>query len=29
VKLNAVALKGRHEAEIPEMLRWAHGQAWT
>jgi cyclic pyranopterin phosphate synthase len=26
VKLNAVALKGVNDAEIPEMLRWAHGQ---
>jgi GTP 3',8-cyclase len=26
VKLNAVALKGTNEFEIPEMMRWAHGQ---
>jgi len=26
VKLNAVALKGVNEHEIPEMIRWAHGQ---
>ncbi|WP_048648729.1 GTP 3',8-cyclase MoaA [Nitratireductor soli] len=26
VKLNAVALKGFNEDEIPEMLRWAHGR---
>ena len=26
VKLNAVALKGFNEAEMPEMLRWAHGR---
>lgn len=26
VKLNAVALKGFNEDEIPEMIRWAHGQ---
>jgi cyclic pyranopterin phosphate synthase len=26
VKINAVALKGVNESEIPEMLRWAHGQ---
>ena len=26
VKLNAVALKGFNEAELPEMLRWAHGR---
>ena len=26
VKINAVALKGVNEAEIPEMLRWAHGE---
>ena len=26
VKLNAVALKGFNEDEIPEMLRWAHGE---
>jgi cyclic pyranopterin phosphate synthase len=25
VKLNVVALKGVNEAEIPEMVRWAHG----
>jgi cyclic pyranopterin phosphate synthase len=26
VKLNAVALKGINEDEIPQMLRWAHGE---
>jgi cyclic pyranopterin phosphate synthase len=26
VKINAVALKGVNDAEIPEMIRWAHGQ---
>ncbi|WP_145716269.1 GTP 3',8-cyclase MoaA [Mesorhizobium tianshanense] len=26
VKLNAVALKGFNDAELPEMLRWAHGR---
>ena len=26
IKLNAVALKGFNEAELPEMLRWAHGR---
>ncbi|MDW6023699.1 GTP 3',8-cyclase MoaA [Mesorhizobium sp. BAC0120] len=26
VKLNAVALKGFNEAELPEMLVWAHGR---
>jgi cyclic pyranopterin phosphate synthase len=26
VKLNAVALKDFNDAEIPEMLRWAHGR---
>ncbi|KQT57564.1 MULTISPECIES: GTP 3',8-cyclase MoaA [unclassified Aureimonas] len=26
IKLNAVALKGFNEAEIPEMMRWAHGE---
>jgi cyclic pyranopterin phosphate synthase len=26
IKLNAVALKTVNEAEIPEMIRWAHGQ---
>jgi GTP 3',8-cyclase len=25
VKLNAVALKGTNDAEMPEMIRWAHG----
>jgi GTP 3',8-cyclase len=25
IKLNAVALKGINEHEIPEMIRWAHG----
>ncbi|MBK8457555.1 MAG: GTP 3',8-cyclase MoaA [Phyllobacteriaceae bacterium] len=26
IKLNAVALKGFNDAEIPDMLRWAHGR---
>jgi GTP 3',8-cyclase len=26
LKINAVALKGVNEHEIPEMLRWAHGE---
>ncbi|MGH6830984.1 MAG: GTP 3',8-cyclase MoaA, partial [Methylocella sp.] len=26
IKINAVALKSVNEAEIPEMLRWAHGE---
>lgn len=26
IKLNAVALKGFNDLEIPEMLRWAHGR---
>jgi GTP 3',8-cyclase len=26
IKLNAVALKGLNEHEIPEMIRWAHGE---
>jgi cyclic pyranopterin phosphate synthase len=26
VKINAVALKGFNDREIPEMLRWAHGE---
>lgn len=26
IKLNAVALKGFNDGEIPEMLRWAHGR---
>ena len=26
VKINAVALKGVNEAEIPEMIRWTHGE---
>lgn len=26
VKINAVALRGFNDAEIPEMLRWAHGR---
>lgn len=26
VKINAVALKGDNAAEIPELIRWAHGQ---
>jgi cyclic pyranopterin phosphate synthase len=25
VKINAVALKGENEAELPELVRWAHG----
>ena len=25
IKINAVALKGVNEAEIPEMIRWTHG----
>ncbi len=25
IKINAVALKGVNDAEIPEMIRWAHG----
>ena len=28
IKLNAVALKDVNEADIPEMLRFAHGQGW-
>jgi len=27
VKINAVALKGVNEHEIPEMVRWAHGRS--
>ena len=27
VKINAVALKGVNEAEIPEMIRWTHGES--
>ncbi len=27
IKINMVALKGVNEDEIPEMLRWAHGEA--
>ncbi len=27
IKINAVALKGVNDAEIPEMIRWAHGEA--
>ena len=26
IKINAVALKGVNDAEIPAMIRWAHGQ---
>jgi cyclic pyranopterin phosphate synthase len=26
VKLNAVALKGVNDGEIPDMVRWAHGE---
>ncbi len=26
IKINAVALKGVNEHEIPEMIRWAHGE---
>ncbi len=26
IKINAVALKGVNDAEIPEMIRWAHGE---
>jgi GTP 3',8-cyclase len=26
IKINAVALKGVNENEIPEMIRWAHGE---
>ncbi|HRP78749.1 MAG TPA: GTP 3',8-cyclase MoaA, partial [Aquamicrobium sp.] len=26
IKINAVALKGFNEDELPEMLRWAHGR---
>ncbi|MCI5077302.1 GTP 3',8-cyclase MoaA [Oricola sp.] len=26
IKINAVALKGFNDAEMPEMIRWAHGQ---
>ncbi|OLP61433.1 cyclic pyranopterin phosphate synthase MoaA [Xaviernesmea oryzae] len=26
IKINAVALKGINDQEIPEMLRWAHGE---
>ena len=26
IKINAVALKGVNDAEIPQMLRWAHGE---
>ncbi len=28
VKLNTVALKGINEAEIPELVEWAHGQGF-
>ncbi len=28
IKINAVALKGFNEDEIPEMLRWAHGEGF-
>jgi GTP 3',8-cyclase len=26
IKINAVALKGVNDQEVPEMIRWAHGQ---
>src|SRR5690606_24120130 len=26
IKINAVALKGFNDAELPEMMRWAHGR---
>jgi cyclic pyranopterin phosphate synthase len=26
IKINAVALKGVNDAEIPDMIRWAHGE---
>ena len=26
IKINTVALKGLNEAEIPELIRWAHGE---
>ena len=26
VKLNTVALKGLNEAELPDLIAWAHGQ---
>lgn len=28
VKINVVALKGTNEAEIPEMISWAHGRGY-
>jgi cyclic pyranopterin phosphate synthase len=28
IKLNAVALKGENEEEIPELLRWAHSRGY-
>ncbi|MGI9354982.1 MAG: GTP 3',8-cyclase MoaA [Rhizobiaceae bacterium] len=28
IKINAVALKGVNELEIPEMMRWAHGEGF-
>ncbi|MEE2525727.1 GTP 3',8-cyclase MoaA [Hyphobacterium sp. HN65] len=28
VKINAVALKGANEAELPDMIRWAHGEGF-
>jgi cyclic pyranopterin phosphate synthase len=28
VKINAVALKGDNAAEIPDLIRWAHGQGF-
>jgi len=28
IKINAVALKGFNEAELPEMMRWAHGRGF-
>jgi len=29
VKINAVALKGFNDAEIPDMIRWAHGEGMS
>lgn len=28
VKINTVALKGENEAELPDMIEWAHGQGF-
>jgi len=28
IKINAVALKGFNETELPEMMRWAHGRGF-